>query len=231
MRRNISVQTEWLLRGGKLGSLAALGAGAISLASGKAEAADIITSGILNSTIGFTSNSVIASGRNHASLKNFNTFVGGPRLTFSATSVRTGGGFQRVVKEGYGAVFQVVGGLVAVFSSMAEWKTPVQRSSTSSLSSPRNGDAVAVRSAANGNANARGSSFTDKYFLFRFAGTSFMEYGWIEASLSVTAATNSLAINGPNLTIIQYAFDDTGAFIKAGVRPATRARLPPNLLR
>jgi hypothetical protein len=50
---------NWLSTGGKLGSLAALGAGVVSLTTGKAEAADIIVSGILNSTIGFSSNTVI----------------------------------------------------------------------------------------------------------------------------------------------------------------------------
>ena len=200
---------NWLPAGGKLGSLAALGAGAVSLAVGKAEAADIIASGILNSTIGFSSDTVIVSGRNYAFSQAFNTFAGGPQLTFSATSVRTGAGFQRVVKEGYGASFQLFSGRVDVVSRFAEWNT------TGSMNSTASGAVVATRMVAHGNPQASESSFTDKYFLFRFAGTSFTEYGWIEASLSVTAANNSLASNGPNLTIVQYAFDDTGALIQA----------------
>jgi hypothetical protein len=54
-------------------------------------------------------------------MKAFTTFASGPQLTFSATSVRIGvGGFQRVVKEGYGAAFERLAGLVDVVSRFAE---------------------------------------------------------------------------------------------------------------
>jgi hypothetical protein len=43
-----------------------------------------------------------------------------------------------------------------------------------------------------------------------------MEYGWVEASMTVTRTINNTSSFGPNLTIIQYAFDNTGAVLAAG---------------
>jgi hypothetical protein len=50
---------------------------------------------------------------------------------------------------------------------------------------------------------------TDRYFLFKFPDGGKTLYGWAQVTVSVTPTT------GPNLTLLDYAYDDTGAKIAA----------------
>jgi hypothetical protein len=99
------------------------------------------------------------------------------------------------------------------------WSTIRRYSRNTWTTSTGNGPIFHTTTDRRGSSNNRGTyglpSFTDQYFLFRFEGAT-TEYGWIEASMTVTSASGSPASYGPNLTIIQYGFDNSGAVIAAG---------------
>jgi len=56
---------------------------------------------------------------------------------------------------------------------------------------------------------------TDRYLLFRFKGGELPHsvYGWAQLSVSLPGG-----LGGPNVTLINYAYDTTGAQIPAGYR-------------
>jgi hypothetical protein len=43
-----------------------------------------------------------------------------------------------------------------------------------------------------------------------------VQYGWVDASLQLVNENSSDAADGPNLTIISYAYDSGGALLAAG---------------
>lgn len=207
---------KWLSRGRKLGSLAAVGAGAVSMTVETAQAG-VIVSDTLNTTIGFSSNSQPTRGGHTAAAHLFNTFAGGPIFGFKARSFGGGSTFSRSV-TGYNAGFQLAGPLIGNFAGGAEFNPQ---------GAVGNGFAVGRRNWGS-SVSMYGSAFTDRYLLFRFAGTTTV-YGWIEASLTLTRANNSFASNGPNLTIIRYAYDDSGALLAAGDTGAAPTPEPATL--
>jgi hypothetical protein len=48
--------------------------------------------------------------------------------------------------------------------------------------------------------------FTDQYYIFQFETGGLIQQGWLEASLAA----------GPDLTVIAYAYDSSGALLPAG---------------
>jgi MYXO-CTERM domain-containing protein len=50
---------------------------------------------------------------------------------------------------------------------------------------------------------------TGFFELFRFTAGGQTDYGWIEYNVAMTEANSSLASNGPNITIVQYAWQTT----------------------
>jgi len=201
-------------RARQLASLTAAGAGALVLTGGAAEAG-IIDSGIFNRTIGFTSNSDPTGASVVVATLAFNAngATSGPGLKFEAISNKSSSGYSRkIVMSRDGArntSFGVKsGGGVDHFAFGSGWGA-VESHAGSGLS-------VGGRHFGEFSGTGGHHSFTDQYFLFRFNGNSGTEYGWIEASLSVTNANSALAADGPTITIVQYAFDNTGAEITAG---------------
>jgi hypothetical protein len=59
-------------------------------------------------------------------------------------------------------------------------------------------------------------SFDHLYSLFQFEDGSNTLYGWIQLSYSVSGQFGPDAIFGPELTIHDFAYDDSGAVIAAG---------------
>jgi hypothetical protein len=72
-------------------------------------------------------------------------------------------------------------------------------------------------------------SFDDKYALFAFSSGPDTLYGWIHLSLSVTDLFGSDPALGPNLTIIDWAFDDSGQTLAAGDAPEPATAIPTGL--
>jgi len=189
----------------QLASITAVGAGAIALTGGKAEAS-IIDSGLLNTPIIFQSNSVL-SGFAQAGSALFHSLAGGPSFAIKLFSAKSSSGtYNRFAVESMntGGVFKdprVVAG--------ATWNT--------AISNGTNYGRLGYRRWGMSQTTTRGlPSVTDTYSLFRFTGGSGVEYGWLEFSVSVVNANSAAAADGPNVTLVQYAFDNTGATIAAG---------------
>jgi hypothetical protein len=199
----------------QLASLGALGASAIAITGGKAEATTIISSGILNYTVAFDSDAT-PSGNHTVATHVFNTFVGGPNFSFRAVSTNFGNPYYHYYRHillHAGTRSTAFGGgplghaLYGAFPFAADGRWDM-------ISGYGGPDIVALRGF--GTSAFGTESYTDKYLLFKFTSSSTTIYGWIEASLSLTSANSSAAADGPNVTIIQYAYDPSGALITAG---------------
>jgi hypothetical protein len=192
-------------RANQLASITAAGVSAIALTSGKAEAA-IIDSGILNTPIIFQSNTNPGSFH-FASSALFHSLAGGPSFAIQLFSVASSNGaYNRFAVEtmNTGGVFKdprVAAG--------ATWNNAVSNGTQYGR--------LGYRKWGTSASTTRGlPSVTDTYSLFQFTGGSGVEYGWLEFSVSVANVNSAAAADGPNVTVVQYAFDNTGATIAAG---------------
>ena len=192
----------------KLASLTAVGAGAVALTSGKAEASTIVFSGILNQTIGFGSNSP------QEAFKTF-TNIGGPSFTFKTAVSSSGARYARTL--------QAIGGSNALFAfAMTTARdTQIATFSAGAVWLPAfvggGGTRTLARHAwGSGSTRIFGSPFTDKYMLFEFQTSGVNHFGWAEVTLQLVNADSSDTADGPNLTVIGYAYDSSGAVIPAG---------------
>jgi hypothetical protein len=78
--------------------------------------------------------------------------------------------------------------------------------------------------------NRSGAPFADKFALFSFPCTSGTCYGWLELSLDNNALSSSTDnLTGPDLTLEQWYYDDSGAQIAAGDTVSTGVPEPGNL--
>jgi hypothetical protein len=196
----------------KLASLTAVGAGALALTSGKAQADIILYSGVLNQTIGF--------GAGDSAQEAFKTFTnrGGPSFSFktavSSNAPRYARSLFAIDRGTFGfAETSPHASHLATFSAGAVWKH-------SFLSG---GGTITLARHAWGSGSTRifGSPFTDKYLLFDFETNGLIKYGWAEVTLQLVDANSSAAADGPNLTLISYAYDSSGAVIPAGETGST----------
>jgi len=116
--------------------------------------------------------------------------------------------------------FQTLGcgcGTVKAMSAGAVWSGPggVQGSS---LLGGRQWMQNTANSASNTARTFGGPSFTDQYALFRFqptVGSPYL-YGWLEYSLTIQADAGVNPGDGPDVTLIGYAYDNAGAKLPAG---------------
>jgi len=202
----------------KLTSFSVLGVGALVVGADQAEAT--VTYVPVGVTVGFDSGDVshikltiTTGGANHQFLS-FSTqqdntppfesrqvkFPNNNRL-FLGTNTAGTGGFLKVFNQGVN--------FLTATGDLVRHGRVAQRNWNSTL--------------ATGGAGLNG--FTDKFALFEFtpvlnpAGPEM--YGWIELSLAVdkTQFGPTPASAGPNLTIVGFAYDDSGAVLPAGVIP------------
>jgi hypothetical protein len=174
-RRSPSSRTK------QLASLGALGASAIAITGGKAEATTIISSGILNYTIGFTSDAT-PTGNHTVASHIFDTLVGGPNLSFRAVSTNIGSPyfhyFRHILLHAGTRSTVFAGGLIAASTVGA---FPFSAGGTWGMRGESGGpDLVGVRGF--GASTFGTESYTDKYLLFKFKPSTTVLYGWIEAS-------------------------------------------------
>jgi hypothetical protein len=194
------------ISGKKLASLAVVGAGALALTSGKAEASTIIYSGVLNQTVGFGSNP------NNLAFKTF-TAIGGPSFFFQTANSQLQNHYSRTLKATGGSSALLGFAMApdmrfATFYVGALWSVNYIGGG-----GPRE---FANRAWGSGSTHVFGNAFTDKYLLFEFETNSLIQYGWIEASLQLVSANSNDTADGPNLTVIRYAYDSSGALLPAG---------------
>ncbi len=165
----------------QLASITAAGVSAMALTGGKAEAA-IIDSGILNTSIIFSSDWFPTGSDIVIASRRFSTFASGPVLKFRAISNnRSTGSYSRkiVMSRGGGrnTSFEVKsGGGVDHFPFGAAWGVVTEHGGVGLSIGGR-------RFGSEGSGTGGHPSFTDQYFLFRFNGVSGTECGWIEGEL------------------------------------------------
>ena len=201
----------------KAASLSALGAGALVLGAGKANA-DIIYSGAINQHVGFT------SGIHQYVSPSLGTNA---KFTFRTKS--------RDIKSKYGAAETLIRSIWASGNNLtlAVKATGLLKTFAKSAAWPALGQKTAKKAEIAGSSWRKytwgaltrkfgDSPFTDRYALFRFkTSPTTYDYGWIELSYAVpTYPTLPSRTNGPELTIEGFAYDTTGAKIKAGAMPA-----------
>ena len=192
----------------KLASLSAVGAGALALTSGKAEANTIEYSGILNRTIGFGSNSP------QETFKTF-TNIGGPSFTFKTAVSSSPPRYARslIAIGGSNALF----GFAMTVAHDTQFATfPAGAVWMNSFVGGGGTRTFARHAWGSGSTRIFGSPFTDKYLLFQFETNSLLKYGWADVTLQLVDANSNSTADGPNLTVISYAYDSSGALLPAG---------------
>jgi hypothetical protein len=229
----------------KLASLSALGAGAIFLTGQKAQAGSITFFNGPTGKVGFSSGfGTSFNSKSLLSNIHFGFDRASRGLSLSTSNVRTHSA--KSVRFGGSAKFKTTNGHLAIFNAGAAWNTlaagslftgllasrtfmrkvvthfnSFSTSSTSSASSnlkrlfhvafKPNFSTTTTRRYSTSRAGRNGlQSFSNEYALFTFTANSTSYYGWVQLSLSLGNTS------GPDLTITDYAFDNTGQFIAAG---------------
>jgi hypothetical protein len=197
----------------KLASLSAFGAGALVLGA-KPMDASVIYSGAINVTVGFAPGDL-------ASYTSPALGAGGPNFKFTAVSgfsVKHVNSYKKILFNKTGNLLFAAGGsvqlILAEFAANATWgvKTANQVGTKGLVESRFIGGGhtpFAYNLAGPG-------PFSNQYALINF-GPGNSLYGWIQLSLQVDKSSSSSGTHGPNLTIIDFAYDDSGTKIQAGV--------------
>jgi hypothetical protein len=206
----------------RLASISALGAGALGVAGGTAEAGTItyhpigVTIGpdgsksYIGSLLGAPAFALLRSTMNSAQLGTWMVGIAGSQLRESA------GGYLRIV--GAGQKWNTVGGPfggTAFIAKRGFMRVPhtVEGSFTTVLSHGGiptiNMVKFHVTYTTSFHVNGNGS-FTDGYALFTFQNSGKTLYGWLELSNSVSTTS------GPDVTLVGVAYDSSGNPIAAG---------------
>jgi hypothetical protein len=201
-------------------SLSALGAGAL-LGTATADAS-IVYSGPVNQVVGFgpgTSSSWLSTPLAPSS----------PQFSFYAFSSAFGPyHFRGIYGTACGCVgfgFLTSAGFLKIFDKGAVW--PVGGTYTSSGYAR-----VAGRAFSDGSSSGYIGglpAFNDKYALFAFEGDPGTLYGWVHLSLAITQAPGGDPALGPNLTILDWAYEDSGQTLAAGDAPEPATAIPTGL--
>jgi len=207
----------------RLASISALGAGALGVAAGTAEAGIVYQP--LNGSVGFST-----GYGNYFEAQPGNSNAGFIAATFGEQSGTAGPGTRAVGLYGFnGLAFktaaatlgqtwnQVSASVRNVVTLGSRWaKAPIIGSHwVATGTAPSSGFTTFTL----GPVTARGHNGTNGTFyeLFEFPLGGQTDYGWLELSQSVTDTT------GPDVQILGMAYDDSGAFIAAG---ATESAVP-----
>ena len=191
-------------------SLSALGAGAMALTAGSAKASSIVYVDV-NAKVGF--NAGFSSG--------FALSIDGAplfRLKTRALNTNSGHVYQvNLTAVAYcGAVNCRIAGLIAssagvklarAFSAGQQWSGVPPIPAAAVIAGRHFAETFTV-----GNHATFTTKFdsTDRYFLFRFLDNGTTSYGWGQVSVAGDKLTN------PDVTLIDYAYDTSGAFLPAG---------------
>lgn len=211
----------------KIASLSALGAGALVLGAGTAEAG-IIYSGPLDVHVGYGPLGTAFYGS--PGLGANSAYFSFSRQSTSSSSNAPGLNARLVGAYGCGCLQMAQQlGLLQLFNVGAKWTNALvggstllvggrawggitgyvpTNTTTSSPASTTTFQPVAIRFGL--------PSFSDQYALFQFIDGPDTRYGWIHLSFSVDAQFGSDPNFGPNLIVHDWAYDDAGQALEAG---------------
>jgi len=206
----------------RLASLSALGAGALGAATGSAEASTIVYSGIVDETVGLT----LGSG-GKATIAGPNGVAGIIRVfsAFFPSASSSAGDYERRARitsnpGAHGTGFRVRASRFLAVSAVAPGgrfgKPPASRSiafGTVAFS----GCVTSGRSRCN-TGHISDFNATDRYLIFKFAGGDLSHpiYGWAQLSVILPGGDHNGFTYGPDVTLIDYAYDTSGVQIPAG---------------
>lgn len=193
----------------KIMSLSALGAGALVFGAGRADAT-IITSGVIDYEV-MKGSSPYSSGSLGPLGATFSFNVLGRTVSTAYKSV----GYRLIKAAGKQMFFEGTAKKLSVTHSGVIWKAGKLGNAAVNVGSRKWTNYFSAFAIVNGSGNA---TFADQCALFRFkTGSSTWDYGWIELSYTVSDVRSKNPTNDPNLTIVSWAYDNTGVFIAAGV--------------
>ncbi len=199
----------------RLASLSALGAGALGVTAGTTDASTIVFSGIVDEKMGFGpgygSHSLSIAGPNGVAV------TMGLRTGFFPPSDGTSSGYYiKAASVGgrngdHGTVLRFRGIFTFFpvgFSQGARFGHPV-----SSRSIGGGNIAESLYGTTGGYFNSTHFNATDDYLLFKFTGGDLPHpiYGWAQLNVSLPGQ-----FGGPNITLVDWAYDLSGAQIPAG---------------
>ena len=203
-------------------SLSALGAGAL-LAGGTAEAG-VIYSGPLNVDVGFAPGAV--DHFNSGPLGPFSDTFSFLRIGYKGSNVRaiigTGCGCVAFATQTLTHLGFSARSFLKLFNAGAKWSTQVTGTHYYPFvkvgarlwgSTTRSGTPYTVHSTQGV------GPFSDKYALFVIGSGPDTLYGWLHLSFSITNGFGPDPTFGPDLTILGWAYDDSGAQLPAGQAP------------
>ena len=194
----------------KLASLSALGAGALAAGAENADASTIFYSGFMDQKVGFDTGSGYGAGYTAPALPGGAQFKFGRSVSAFSTSGRAYDVFAADASANSNLRFAATRiGLVPfvrIFNTGAQW---------SSLGRVVVSDAIGGRAKTDSGSHTFGNKpFSRDFALFQFGGcpsSSGTCYGWVELNLA-----NTLGTPGPNIEILGYGYDTSGATIPAG---------------
>jgi hypothetical protein len=197
----------------RLASLTALGAGAVGASAGTAEASSIVFSGLVDAKIG--------SGTGYQSKFSFAGPGGAAEvLRLRSTAYCVSGCFfsQNVGVYGrgkHGTDIQIHAGPKS-FAVASPAGATFDRVAGAKLGTQGDVAFTFLSSAVRDQGHFTNFNTTDDYLLFRFAGGHLSRdvYGW--AQLEVSFAPGGPFVGGPQVTLVDWAYDTSGAQIPAG---------------
>jgi hypothetical protein len=186
----------------RLASISALGAGALGVAAGPAEASIIYTplSGDVGpgqqavATVALTGGSRFKIQRY---TRQFTTYSGANSHLWLVD----------LTQPGPNVKFKGISNFIEIVSLGKKWGSAPGKSIEAA------GIAQRHHSISGNSTIADNGAFTDKYALFKFQDGSQIDYGWLELSNAVSRGASG---SGPDVTLIGYAYETTGAQIAAG---------------
>jgi len=183
----------------RLASLSALGAGALGIAAGPANANDIVFSGVINVQVPLTDFEYTMLGPNGAG--GFLKFNSGCQVTCFNFST----GVNIFSQPGkYGTQFRLLGtkGYAQGEPLAAIWGTAAGKSTKSAV----------LKFRFDGRSSSTTFNATDRYMLFRFQGGALSHdmYGWARIKISIRGS----------LDLVDWAYDPSGVHLPAGYHGA-----------
>lgn len=180
----------------RLASLSALGAGALGVAAGTAQAGIVSYTYPSPVTVG-----PAPGGQNSAQVFLPGLNVPNFKISRSTFGNTISGGWRVYAKGGADVRFRNLGGFLGIVSGGATW---------SAVGIPGGASVPIAFRNFNPNQLFGDGNFANKYAMFRFTSDAAALYGWLQLSNVVSLGA------GPEVTLLAYAYDDSGARIVAG---------------
>jgi hypothetical protein len=200
----------------RLASISALGAGALGVSAAPAEAGIVYTP--LGADVGpghLAIATVALPGGSQFKIQRYTHSFRGSSSTTSHVW------FVNLRQPGANVKFRSISNSVSIVGLGKKWGSAAGKS-VGAVAFAERGRQVDSRTDSFIGHNG---AFTDKYALFKFRDAGQTDYGWLELSNAVSLGASR---SGPDVTLIGYAYDTTGAQLAAGDEGSTGTTPEPS---